>query len=148
MSPRIDFYVLQDVDLSALHRFACRLAAKAMQQGHHAYLHAGDEAQAREMDELLWCHPRHRLIPHGQVGTPAAQDAPVVIGDPDSDGGPLPSNDLLINLTEAPPAFFSQFERVAEIVVGERRASGRARYKHYRNLGYPLFHHELDQWEG
>ena len=145
---RIDFYILQDVELSALHRFACRLAAKAMRQGHRAYLHAGDAAQAQEMDELLWCHPRQRLIPHGRVGEPAAQGAPVVIGGPKAGDGPFPSNDLLINLAEAPPAFFGQFERVAEIVVGERRASGRARYKHYRDLGYPLFHHELDRWEG
>jgi DNA polymerase III subunit chi len=45
------------------------------------------------------------------------------------------------------PTFFGRFERVAEIIVQDRRDVGRDRYRFYRDRGYPLFHHELDEWE-
>ena len=45
-------------------------------------------------------------------------------------------------------AFPGRFERVAEIVVGSSRDAGRARYQFYRDRGFPLYHHELDDWEG
>ncbi len=144
---RVDFYVLQDVEQTALHRFACRLAARAMQQGQQTYLHAATEAQAGEVDELLWAYPPDRLIPHGLLGTPEADGAPVVVGRRGDAADRLPTDGLLINLADDVPAFPGRFDRVAEIVVGEKRASGRTRYKYYRDRGYPLFHHELDDWE-
>lgn len=144
---RVDFYILQDVEQTAMHRFACRLAAKALKQGQHAYLHAASEAQAREVDELLWLYPPDRLIPHGLLGAPEAKDAPVLVGCRQDATDRLPADGLLINLTDEVPAFPGRFDRVAEIVVGEQRASGRERYRYYRDRGYPLFHHELDDWE-
>ena len=36
---------------------------------------------------------------------------------------------------------------VAEIVVDATRDSGRDRYKFYRDRGFPLFDHHLDDWE-
>ncbi len=145
---RVDFYVLQDVERTAMHRFACRLAAKALRNGQPSYLHTETEAQAQELDELLWVYPPHRLIPHGRLDTAAARGAPVVIGQRMDAAAALPTDGLLINLADAVPAFPGWFERVAEIVVGERRTSGRERYRYYRDQGYRLFHHELDNWEG
>ncbi len=144
---RVDFYILQDMEQTALHRFACRLAAKALRQGHPSYLHTATDEQARELDELLWVYPPHRLIPHGCLGASAAEGAPVVIGRWTDARDDLPTDGLLINLTDEVPAFPGWFDRVAEIVIGEKRANGRERYRHYRNQGYPLFHHELDDWE-
>ncbi len=140
---RIDFYILQDVDLSAMRRFACRLVTKAVGSGQRAYLHTVDESAAKELDELLWCYPDNRMIPHGIVGEPETNGAPVVIGYDDTaewDG-------LLINLAREIPVFFGRFDRVAEIVVEDTKATGRDHYKFYRDRGYPLFHHELDEWE-
>ena len=144
---RVDFYVLQDVEQTAMHRFACRLAAKALQKGQHAYLHAATDAQAREVDEMLWLYPPDRMIPHGLLGKPEAVNAPVVIGCKTDSAEQLPADGLLINLADEVPAFPGRFDRLAEIVVREQRASGRARYRYYRDRGYPLFHHELDDWE-
>lgn len=144
---RVDFYILQDVEQTAMHRFACRLAAKATRQGQHVYMHTPTAAQAREVDELLWLYPPNRLIPHGLLGEPQAQEAPVVINGPTDPGDRLPADGLLINLTAEVPPFLGRFDRVAEVVIGEQRASGRSRYKYYRDRGYPLFHHELDDWE-
>ncbi len=144
---RVDFYILQDRDQAAMHRFACRLAAKAISKGQPAYLHAANDVQARDVDELLWLYPPNRLIPHGRVGTPEAENAPVLIGSEGMSAEQLPADGLLINLVDEAPAFPGRFDRVAEIVVGEKRASGRARYRYYRDRGYPLFHHELNDWE-
>ena len=140
---RIDFYLLQDVDVSARLRFACRLAAKAIGAGQHAYLHVADETCAKQLDELLWAYPERRMIPHGIVGTPEAAGAPVIIGYRDT-----PETDaVLVNLAHEIPGFFPRFERVAEIVLANTREDGRTRYKYYRDRGYPLFHHQLEEWE-
>ena len=131
-------------------RFACRLAAKAAAAGKPIYVHAQSGAEAEEFDELLWCYPPNRMIPHGLAGQPAAEGAPVVVGC-----APELAKDrdwavqgLLINLSDEAPAFIDQFERAAEIIVGENRTSGRARYRLYRDRGYALSTHEMDNWEG
>lgn len=139
---RVDFYILQDIDQSAAHRFACRLALKALSSGAPVHLHAGAEAVARDLDELLWQYPEQRFVPH-ECEDAATGAAPVVIGwnPPERPDG------LLINLGDSVPTFFGRFERVAEIIVQERRDVGRERYRFYRDRGFPLFHHELDEWE-
>ena len=131
-------------------RFACRLAAKAVGAGKPTYVHAQSGAEAEEFDELLWCYPPHRMIPHGLAGAPAAEGAPVVVGSAPElaqDRG-WAAQGLLINLSDEVPAFIDQFERAAEIIVGENRQGGRARYRLYRDRGYTLSTHELDDWEG
>jgi len=144
---RVDFYILQDVEHTAMHRFACRLAAKAMLSGTRAYLHTTTPAHAQELDELMWLYPPNRFIPHGVLGAPEGKGAPVVIGPQSVPAEQLPAEGLLINLTNEVPAFPGRFDRVAEIVVQQTRVAGRARYRFYRERGYPLFHHQLDEWE-
>lgn len=144
----LDFYVLQDVDRNAMLRFACRLAAKAVRTIRPIYVHAASAEQAREFDELLWCYPPGRMIPHGVVGSAEAVGAPVLIGNTAELGKEVAVDGLLINLSEEPPAFVGRFARAAEILVEQTRASGRRRYKHYRDQGYPLKHHEIGDWEG
>ena len=147
---RLDFYVLQDVERQAMLRFACRLAAKAAGAGKAIYVHARSGAEAEEFDELLWCYPPNRMIPHGLAGQPAAEGAPVVVGGAWELVGDMDwaARGLLINLSDEVPAFIDRFERAAEIIVGENRTSGRARYRLYRDRGYVLSTHELDDWEG
>ncbi len=140
---QIDFYVLPDVDLTARARFACRLASKAFRNGTAVMVHHEDRGAAEDLDELLWRYPEQRFLPHGLLGTDAAREAPVKLcwEDPGSYDG------VLINLTHEIPGFFARFDRVAEIVVAENRSTGRERYKFYRDRGFPLLHHELNDWE-
>lgn len=144
----LDFYVLQDVDRNAMLRFACRLTAKAARAGQPVCVHAASAEQAREFDELLWCYPPQRMIPHGIVGSPEAVGAPVLIGTGPELQEEVAAHGLLINLSDEPPTFVDRFARAAEIVVEQTRASGRTRYKHYKEQGYPLKHHEIGDWEG
>lgn len=52
---------------------------------------------------------------------------------------------MLVNLGDDIPAWFGRFERVLEIVSGNEaeRAVSRARFKTYRDKGFPLQTHDL-----
>ena len=141
---RVDFYILKDVDMNAACRFACRLAVKAVGAGTPMHLHVADREAAADLDDLLWNYPEHRFVPHGISGDhPGGRRQPVEIGW----GPPGEPEGLLVNLAPEIPTFFGRFDRVAEIVVDANRDDGRARYKFYRDRGFPLFHHDLDEWE-
>jgi DNA polymerase-3 subunit chi len=142
---RVDFYILQDVDLDAMRRFACRLAGKAVTGGHEVHIHTDGAEDAGIVDELLWSYPDNRFIPHETLDDSgrAPVAAPVTLGWAEPDG----LDGVLINLSEEIPRFFGRFDRVAEVIPRSRRDAGRERYKFYRDRGYPLFHHELDDWE-
>ncbi|MEM7097106.1 MAG: DNA polymerase III subunit chi [Pseudomonadota bacterium] len=144
---RIDFYILSDMTRDAGLRFACRLCLKGYQAGHPIHVHTGHQAEARDLDALMWDYPKHRFLPHEiineQTTSLQLDSVPIHIAWQN----PIRNAGMLINVTDEVPEFFGRFDRVAEIVVDETKASGRARYKHYRDRGYPLHHHELDQWE-
>ena len=140
---RVDFYILQDVDESARHRFACRLACKAVTGGNSVVMHTDNQSTAEQLDEMLWHYPDQRFIPHNLETVENATIAPVILTwtEPERCEG------VLINLTSGVPKFFGRFDRVAEIVVQQAREGGRERYKFYRDRGFPLHHHDLDEWE-
>lgn len=138
---RVDFYVLDTADETARLRVVCRLADKIFGLGQQVHIHASDADQARHIDRLLWTFQDISFLPHQLAGqdTPSA---PVSIGH---DQMPPAGGDVLINLAAETPPFFSRFERVAEVVDEQPaiRSGGRARYRFYRDRGYPLQHHRL-----
>ena len=73
---QVDFYILQDVEIDARHRFACRLASKAVSSGLQVVVYAEDEKIASQLDELLWRYPAQRFIPHGLISSQDAERAP------------------------------------------------------------------------
>ena len=146
---RVDFYLLPDVDIDAKYRFACRLALRAIHAGRRVHVRTASAEAAGMLDELMWSYPEDRFVPHAVADGPDADAAdadaaPIRIGHAEPAPGP---DQVLVNLADDVPAFFGRFERVAEVITEPERASGRARYRHYRERGYPLFHHDLDDWE-
>ena len=148
---RVDFYQLPDKDLDASLRFTCRLCLKALVSNMPVHIRVDDQTQAQAVDDLMWDYPKHRLVPHAIIdgaADPKAHDAarsnhPVHIGwrEPAHDTG------LLINLGNDVPSFFGRFDRVAEIIVEESKTLRRGHYKFYRERGYPLHHHALEDWD-
>ena len=138
---RIDFYIVpeQGPDSSAL--TACRLAEKAYEKGHTVHLHLTDAAEVGALDTLLWTFRDGSFLPH-QVLTGEPVNAPVTLGW--QDDPPVPA-DVLINLSAQVPAYFSRFQRLAEIVGPDPEAlsASRERYRFYRERGYPLHNHRL-----
>ena len=135
----IDFYILASSQPQGRERLACRLAEKVYRLGHRLYIHTADAAQSQLVDELLWTFRPGSFVPHELRGGDAA---PVCIGH-DAESGE--DAEVLINLSQEVPLFFSRYERVAEIVdpSPEHRPPGRARFRFYRDRGYTLKTHDI-----
>ena len=138
---RIDFYILPDVDVEAKFRFACRLAHRVVAGGGVAHVRTESAEATAVLDALMWSYPEGRFLPHA---TTDEDQALVHIGHDEPPSGP---DELLINLGSDVPPYFDRFQRVCEVVPGPELDAGRARYSQYRRRGYPLHHHELDDWE-
>jgi DNA polymerase-3 subunit chi len=131
----VDFYILSEDDPQQRNLFACRLTEQVFRKGHQVYLHTGDEASGKSLDELLWGFRPQSFVPHGLLGS--GDDEKVAIGWHDNPGVHC---DVLINLTLEVPSFIGRFQRVAEVVVQSPhiRDPLRNSYKFYRDRGYPL----------
>ncbi len=141
---RVDFYLIQNPASHGKHRLACRLADKAYRLGHHIYMLTGSAAESAALDELLWTQGQTTFVPHEvhTEGATSTADVPVVIGHGEP---PTGLDNVLISLSAEIPAFFSRFERVAEVVGAEAadKEKARERFRFYRDRGYALNTHEL-----
>ena len=144
---RIDFYIIEEGSEQAAETFICRLTEKAWSQNNTVYVHTMDEQHAAKYDELLWTFNENSFVPHQliQHEMEQAKTDNVLIGHQTTEHVPVTCHDVLINLHHETPSFFSQFERVAEIITTEEisRSKGRERYQFYRNRGYALETHKL-----
>jgi len=140
---RIDFYIIEEGSEEATDTFICRLTEKAWSQNNAVYIHTMDEQHATKYDELLWTFNEDSFVPH-QLSAPESSEKTVLIGHQTTVD--IPSHhDVLINLNHESPSFFSQFERVAEIITTDEtsRIKGRERYQFYRDRGYALETHKM-----
>lgn len=141
---RIDFYIIDSDQKSSRALLACRLAEKAYSLKNQIYIYTPDKLQAKELDDLLWTYRAGSFVPHQQLETQDEQACPVLIGDAEAPEG---LDQVLINMDTAVPLFFSRFERVVEIVNQDetQRQQARDRFKFYRDRGYDLHTHNLNQ---
>lgn len=140
---RVDFYVLSDEGADVRLRFACRLAEKAVDQGHRVYVQTGSHADAERLDEMLWTFSDRSFLAHEIATGPASHErVMVMLGETDA---PVTHRQLLINLADRLPSDVAAFERIAEIVDvdPERKRLSRERYKQYRERGCALESHNL-----
>jgi len=140
--PRADFYLI------AKPRFAgqplllvCELARRACDSNQFTVVLARDQAQAEELDDLLWAFDPDAYIPHQIAGSDEDEElAPVLIVPP---GTAAPARPLAINLRDE--AWGERCERVLEVVPADPAARGplRERWKQYQALGYELNKHDM-----
>jgi len=136
---KVDFYILGN---STREHIACKLSEKAYGLGNRVYIHTASAQQAQHIDDLLWTFHDGSFVPHEQYQASDAGAAPIQIG---CDENPDIECDVLINLSNEVPLFFSRYLRVAELVGNNNDAKkqGRDRFRFYRDRGYPLTTHEL-----
>lgn len=144
---RIDFYIIEQGSTEATDTFICRLIEKAWSQNNAVYLHTNDEEHTTKFDELMWTFKETSFVPHlchTSPDTDEHDEKSVLIGH-QSDINITKHHDVLINLHHEAPSFFSQFERVAEIITTEEtsKIKGRERYQFYRDRGYALETHKI-----
>jgi len=139
---RVDFYILRDTGDSARALFACRLTEKAVQQGHQVYINTESAVQLQQLDDLLWTFRAGSFLPHAVDDGQDHGASPVLLAHGRE---PQDSHDVLVNLSNDVPPFFSRFNRVAELVGGDetQRAGARNRYRFYKDRGYTLNTHEI-----
>lgn len=96
---------------------------------------------ASRFDDLLWTYRDISFLPHALV--PCEEETPVGIG---ADTEPAAGYDLMINLTDSVPEFFSRFERVVETtgIDEQQRKLARDRYRFYQERGYALETHQIN----
>lgn len=135
----IDFYVLDGSPPPEPQQFVCRLLDTVYRRGAEVHVHVSDEAAARRLDEQLWTYAPGAFVPHRLAGSVGR--APVWIDW----RAPQRPGEVLLTLTDEVPHFFSGFRRVLELVPGDPagRTAARARYRFYRERGYPLRQHRL-----
>ena len=139
---RIDFYLSKDTENSARHTLACRIVEKAYQLGNHIHIHTESTEQTQLMDDLLWTFRDGSFLPHQKSTDNRSKNTLISIGNNKDFNAEA---DVLINLAQNIPSFFSQFERVAELVNEDPqyKTQARDRYKFYRDRGYDLKTHNL-----
>ncbi|CAD5108019.1 DNA polymerase III subunit chi [Zestomonas carbonaria] len=130
---RIEFYVLSSSSQSERMLAACKLALKGWRARMPVFVRCQDEAQARELDELLWRFKADAFIPHDLHASDP--QAPVVIG---LDDEPASRQGLLINLQPDISPHVGHFSRVIEIVNQDPPllAACRKNFRLYRERGY------------
>ncbi|WP_423198255.1 MULTISPECIES: DNA polymerase III subunit chi [unclassified Cupriavidus] len=136
---RIDFHSNVPDTLA----YVCRLVRKAYGAGQRVVVHGGSQQLAR-LDQQLWTFSALDFLPHCGLDSPHAASTPIVLA---ATLEAVPHHQILVNLGDAAPAQFASFERLIEVVGDspEARDAGRARYRFYRERGYPLTHHDIGQ---
>jgi len=137
----IDFYLLGKNKIGGENHVACRLAEKAFRMGHRIYMYSDGIDTCKKLDQLLWTFSASSFVPHS-LDLADDSDTPVCIGFQEP---PTDFADVLINLSEEIPLFFSRFERVAEVVGASdsEKQQARKRYRYYRDRGYELQTYDL-----
>lgn len=142
MSKRADFYLISSPRFREDPlRLVCELARKACDAGLPSLLLARDDAQAEQLDDLLWSFDPDAYVPHQIAGADIEEDqADVLIVAP---GTQVPMRDLVINLRDAPVE--GAFQRVLEVVPADAaaRAGSRERWKHYQACGFAMKKYDM-----
>lgn len=141
---QVDFYILKDDSTQNRLRFACRLTDKIYKLGKQIFIHTESAEQTRQLDDLLWTFQQGSFIPHCVHHETSGKPPAVVLAH---DAEPEAGCDVLVNLAAEVPLYFSQFERVAELVnqQDDIRQHARTRYSFYKERGYPLQTHEINR---
>ncbi|MBN3852459.1 MULTISPECIES: DNA polymerase III subunit chi [unclassified Paraburkholderia] len=129
---RIDFHT----NVGDALMYACRLVRKAYLADQQVVVLA-EPARLRTFDELLWTFSPLEFVPHCMADNALAAQTPIVLA---ADLERAPHHRVLLNLGAAVPPQFARFERLLEVIgdAPEELASGRERYRFYRDRGYTL----------
>jgi DNA polymerase-3 subunit chi len=125
---------------------ACSLVRAAVKRGRKVVVYCANRETLAQFGDALWSLDPTGFCPSVDASDPLASRTPVVLtntGHADDNAGHVPHHEVLFNLDDDPPLFFSRFEILVEVVSGSEseRAAGRNRWKFYKDRGYKLEHH-------
>jgi DNA polymerase-3 subunit chi len=137
---QIDFYT----NVSDKIATACRIVAKGYSVKRRIVVLCPDAHTAQHVDRMLWTTPQTGFVPHCAPDHALAAVTPVIV---DYAGAEPVHDQVLLNLRAEWPPFFGRFERLVEIVStnDEDRRQARERYRFYRDRGYEIRTHDLQE---
>ena len=135
---QIDFYVQVDDRQETVRK----LCGKALGASAKLVIWCADQAAGQRLSRLLWSIPATGFVPHCFAADPLALRTPILLAWEDGD---FPHDQILINLRDEVPAFFSRFERLIEVVSTDAadKQSARERFRYYRDRGYAIRTHDM-----
>ncbi len=106
--------------------------------------YSNDRALLERFDRELWTFSALAFIPHCHARDELAGMTPILLAD-SADADACAHHEVLVNLDRQQPEFFSRFDRMIEVVEADAADldAGRARWKFYKDRGYPLSRHDL-----
>ena len=130
---RIDFYF----NVSDKRQVAAGLVESALAKWRQVTISVIDESSAASVSKNLWQHKPESFLPNVLANHASAAHTPVVIHWQDQ---VMLQDELLINLTQSEPSFFSRFTQLIELVGDDEhdKIAARARFKFYRDRGYEI----------
>lgn len=117
---------------------AAEWLAESIRQGTtRVVVYAPEEEALSRIDTVLWTTPPTGFTPHCRAESAVASETPIVLSTSTDECG---HEDCLLNLGNEIPPGFAKFDQLIEVVGTKEDSvvSGRARYKFYRDRGYPL----------
>lgn len=136
---KISFHILPASQQADMLNYLCRLVVKALSQSHRILIATESVEQQQLVSDALWAFHPESFITHNLIDE---ADHRLQLSASKECGA---HHDVLINLRQDTPEFFSRFERLIELVYQspEWLAASRQRYRYYSDLGYPLQRHDL-----
>ena len=144
---RVDFYF----NVGDKPQKIMSLTQVALNKQRRVMVYVADEVQAKGMSERLWCDDPSSFLPHELFGDILKDSSvlvsslaltPILIATTLSNGqeAHLHQDDVLINMQNEHPAFFSRFRQLIELVGIDEidKVAARLRYKFYRDRGYEI----------
>jgi DNA polymerase III subunit chi len=130
-------------------QFACRLLRKAVVMNHRVGVVAPAE-DLHLLDAALWTFSAHDFLPHVRVESASALSEHRITNSPVwlvEKAELLQPDQLVLYLGQKLPTGFPRFKRWIELVGqnDDEQRSARERWKHYRDRGYSLVHHDHRQ---
>ena len=121
---------------------ACQLSTKALSRKMRVMILTPEAQVTDKMSRLLWTTPAVAFNPHCRSADKLAPVTPIII---DHATTPVVHEEVLINLCNETPSYFSRFHRLVEIVASndDDRSLARERYRFYRDRGYEITTHDL-----
>jgi DNA polymerase III subunit chi len=130
---RIDFYF----NVNNKQRMLFDVVEAALAKNRQVTIATEDEVIAGTLSAELWQAEPESFWPNVPANHTSATHTPVVIHWQNQ---AVIQDELLINLTQKEPSFFSRFTQLIELVTNDEqdKVAARARFKFYRDRGYEI----------
>lgn len=130
---RIDFYF----NVNNKQRLLLDVVQAALAKNRQVTIATEDEVMAGTVSAELWQTEPESFLPNVPGNHTSATYTPVVIHWQNQ---AVIQDEMLINLTQKEPGFFSRFTQLIELVTNDEqdKVAARARFKFYRDRGYEI----------